>query len=1194
MPAPSFIHLRVHSAYSLSEGAIKVVEDKPKDGYKAPRKDLIKLSLKHEMPAVALTDKGNLFGALEFAQAAAEAGIQPIIGCQIAVLRPEQATIKSMARDGYDQLILLVQNEQGYRNLSALVTMSFVEKDRAYPFVTATELLGHSEGLIALSGGTEGEIGRLLLGGQIDAADVALKKYTDLFPGRFYVEITRHNGGTVGTNEQRIEHELIELAYKYDIPLVATNDVYFGEQDMYTAHDALLCIADKMIVAETNRRRLTQDHFFKSAGEMRALFADLPEACDNTLVVAKRCAYMPPARKPILPAFPTIKGRSEEEELRAQAKDGLKARLAIDAVVDPKIYENRLAFELDVIIKMGFAGYFLIVSDFIKWSKQNGIAVGPGRGSGAGSLVAWSLLITDLDPLKFGLIFERFLNPERVSMPDFDIDFCQERRDEVIAYVQDKYGADRVAQIITFGKLQARAALRDVGRVLAMPYGYVDKICKLVPNNPANPVTLGQAIDGELQLQQMRDGDPIVAQMMDVALKLEGLYRNASTHAAGVVIGDRPLVELVPLYRDPDATLPATQFNMKTVEIAGLVKFDFLGLKTLDVLQMTIELLKNRGVEIDLNRLPLDDLQTFALLAKADTLGVFQLESAGMRDNLRRLKPTRFEDIVAMNALYRPGPMDSIPKYIKCKNGEEKVDYPHALLEPILKDTFGVFTYQEQVMKAAQELAGYSLGAADLLRRAMGKKKISEMQAQRANFLKGAAKNNIEEAKANLIFDLMEKFSGYGFNKSHSAPYALIAYQTAYLKANYPAEFFAASMNFEMGDTDKLNLFRQELARHHIALLPPDINRSFPTFAVEDCNGKPAIRYALAAIKGVGMAAMQGVVAAREGSAALVATFEGTGVEQSRPASKGPFRDLFDLSERVDARAVNRKQMENLTYAGAFDSLNRNRAQIIASIDTLLKHGQQTSAEASTGQANMFAAAQAISRPPLPAAKNMDDITRLQHEFVALGFYMSAHPLDNYRAILERIGAVTANQVASRQRPGGPNRFKMAGMVVSKQERISKNGNKFAFVQLSDGGGAFEVTVFSELLAAKRDVMEPGQAVLVEVDIQTNTQGGSGGGGSGREGAADLRFIGRNIEPLADAAARAARGIRIKLFETAPIAEIQKLLAATPKGRAQVVLALDLDSGEEAEMELPGAWQLTEAVKVNLRSLGGGLELSEY
>jgi DNA polymerase-3 subunit alpha len=1182
-----FIHLRVHSGYSLAEGAIKIVEDKPKDGNKPARKDLIKLCTQHHMPAVALTDKGNLFGALEFAQAASDAGIQPIIGCQIAVLRPEQAGQKTLGRDHLDQLVLLVQNELGYRNLSALVTKSFLATDRAAIYVTTEELAQHTGGLIALSGGIDGIAGHMLLGGQADAAEAAIKQYRDIFTDRFYIEITRHHGGTVGANEARIEHDLIELAYRLNIPLVATNDVYFGEEDMYAAHDALLCIADKMVVSESNRRRMTPDHRFKSAAEMRTLFADLPEACDNTLVIAKRCAYMPPSRAPILPAFPTAAGRSEAEELRAEAEAGLEARLQKVPGADVKVYRDRLAFELDTIVKMGFAGYFLIVSDFIKWSKENGIAVGPGRGSGAGSVVAWSLLITDLDPIRFGLLFERFLNPERVSMPDFDIDFCQERRDEVITYVQQKYGADRVAQIITFGKLQARAALRDVGRVLAMPYGYVDKICKMVPNNPANPLSLQQALDAEPQLQQLRDSDTTVDQMMDVALKLEGLYRNASTHAAGVVIGDRPLVELVPLYRDPGSALPATQFNMKTVEIAGLVKFDFLGLKTLDVLQQAVELLKKRGIEIDLLQLPFDDARVYGMLSRGDTTGVFQLESAGMRDVLRKLRPNRFEDIIALVALYRPGPMDNIPKFIKSKHGQEEVDYLHPMLKPILEDTCGVLIYQEQVMQAAQIMAGYSLGAADLLRRAMGKKKASEMAAQRADFIKGAGKNNVGPDQAGRIFDQIDKFAGYGFNKSHAAAYALIAYQTAYLKANYPVEFFAAAMNFELGDTDKLNVFRQELIRNRITLLPPDINKSTPLFSAEEHNGKLAIRYALAAIKGVGDGAMRSACAAR--------------------AEGGPFKDLFDLVERIDPRAVNRKSMENLAAAGAFDSLNRNRAQVHASIDMLLKHSHKTAEDRGSGQVSMFGAAGDASKPPLPTAKNWDDLTRLQHEFQALGFYLSAHPLDNYGPVLERVGVTLSANVITKQRALGPSRFKLAGVVLGKQERTSRNGNRFAFLQLSDSSGAFEVTVFSELLASRREVMEAGQTILIEVDAQiaqNGAQGGAGGssgGGAPAAGAAapataapDIRFIARMIEPLAAAAERASRGVRIKLYEASALPEIKKLLTATPPGKGRVMLQLDLDGSEEAEMELQGAWQLTEAVKVSLRNLGGGLDVAEY
>jgi len=1167
MTHADFIHLRVHSAYSLAEGGIKVVEGKGK----VPRKDLIKLCLQNDMPAVALTDKGNLFGALEFALSARDAGVQPVIGCQVALIRPEQLQNGKIParRDLYDQLVLLVQNELGYRNLSALVTQSFIVTDRPDPYVTYEELARYAGGLIALTGGVDGPIGRLLAEGQGPAAQTRLLQLRELFYGRLYMEIGRHHGGAVGVAEQKIEAAQIELAYAHDIPLVATNDVHFGAEDMYEAHDALLCIADKVVLAQTERRRLTPDHRFKSAAEMRALFADIPEACDNTLVIAQRCAFMPEPRRPILPPFPMAEGRTEVEELCAQAREGLVRRLDAAGITDRKPYEERLAYELDVIIKMGFPGYFLIVSDFIKWSKNNKVPVGPGRGSGAGSVVAWCLLITDLDPLRFGLLFERFLNPERVSMPDFDVDFCQERRELAIQYVQEKYGTDRVAQIITYGKLQARAALRDVGRVLGMPYGYVDKICKLVPNNPANPITLSQALEMEPQLEQLRTDDPTVAQLMDIALKLEGLYRNASTHAAGVVIGDRPLVDLVPLYRDPDSQLPATQFNMKMVETAGLVKFDFLGLKTLDVLQNAVDLIAERGENVDLAHIPLDDKKSYELLARGDTTGVFQLESSGMRDVLRRLRPNRFEDIIALVALYRPGPMDNIPRYIRCKNGEEAPDYLHPLLEPILTDTFGIMIYQEQVMQSAQFLAGYSLGGADLLRRAMGKKKPEEMAAQRANFIAGAVKNAVDENQAGLIFDQIDKFAGYGFNKSHAAAYALIAYQTAWLKANYPVEFFSGAMNFEMNDTDKLGMYRQELARHGIALLQPDINKSFPTFMPEvQANGRGAIRYALAAIKGVGAAAMQSLVATRQAG--------------------GPFKDLFDLAERIDARVINRKQMEGLAMAGAFDSLCKSRAQVMAAIDILLKHSHALANEKASGQASIFGTMDIAPRPALPQAKAWDELTRLQKEFQSLGFYLSAHPLDNYKALLDRLGVVASASVPARRLAGGSSRYKLAGIVMARQERTSKSGNRFAFVSASDATGSFEVTVFSDLLASTREILEGGQAVLIEVDAQGGVKPADGDGA-----ASDLRYIARSFERLSDVAARMAKGVKINLYDGAVVPDIQKVLSTATAGRGKIMLALDLDD-EIAEVELQGAFLLSDELKASLRQIGHGLEVQEW
>ncbi|MEM7446490.1 MAG: DNA polymerase III subunit alpha, partial [Pseudomonadota bacterium] len=769
-------------------------------------------------------------------------------------------------------------------------------------------------------------------------------------------------------------------AYRRNLPLVATNDCFFADEAMYEAHDALLCIADGTYMAEQDRRRVSRHHWFKPAADMRELFKDLPEAVDNTLIIAQRCAFMPEPCKPILPRFETEAGRTEADELRSQVREGLEERLEAflftqdmnpderDTVAKP--YRERLDYELDVIIEMGFAGYFLIVSDFIKWAKSKEIPVGPGRGSGAASVVAWSLTITDLDPIALGLVFERFLNPERVSMPDFDIDFCQDRRDEVIGYVQQKYGADRVAQIITFGKLQARAVLRDVGRVLQMPYGQVDRLCKLVPNNPANPVTLQQAIAGEPVLQQMQAEDENVSHLIDLAIKLEGLYRHASTHAAGVVIGDRPLQELVPLYRDPRSPMPVTQFNMKYVEQAGLVKFDFLGLKTLTVLQQAIELINARETErpdppLDLAHIPLDDKPTFEMLCQATATGVFQLESSGMRDVLRQMKPSVFEDIIALVALYRPGPMDNIPTFIRNKHApnSDSIDYLHPKLEPILKETYGIMVYQEQVMQAAQVLAGYTLGGADLLRRAMGKKIKAEMDAQKQVFLEGAAAQSIGAKKASSIFDQIEKFAGYGFNKAHAAAYALVAYQTAYLKSTYPVEFMAASMTLDLHNTDKLNIFKQELDRLGIDLLPPDINNSEAHFSVEaqqdnaEPNASPskperlnqdrAIRYALGAVKGVGVDAMRLV--------------------ESERKTNGPFTDVFGFSERQDARVLNKRQLENLVRAGAFDRMNDNRAQLMEAVDTVIRHANAAASERECGQSNLFGGSNdEAHRPRLP------------------------------------------------------------------------------------------------------------------------------------------------------------------------------------------------------------------------------------
>src|SRR3984893_17120344 len=1016
MPLADFVHLRVHTAYSLSAGAIRI-------------KELVDLCKAERMPAVAVTDTGNLFGALEVATSCSTAGIQPIIGCEIALARHGTHDGSRPGRRGVDspRLVLWARRETGYRNLLDLVSRSCLAGEvLTEPAITASDLAGASEGLLCPAGGPRGPVGRLLAEGQTDAAETALIHLAGVFPNRLYIEPIRP-----GTPEEaRTEPGLVELAYRHDLPLVATNDAYFPDRDFYEAHDALLCVAETTVVADQERKRLTPHHYFRSAQEMRALFADLSEACDNTLVIARRCAFIPQQRQPILPAFPTTGGADEETALRHAARAGLEERLCRAEIGGDAAapYRQRPEFEPAQVVGMGFAGYFLIVSDIIQWAKRQGIPVGPGRGSGAGSVVAWALTITDLDPLRFGLLFERFLNPERVSMPDFDIDFCQDRRDEVIRYVQQKYGRDRVAQIITFGKLQARAVLRDVGRVLGLPYGQVDRLCKLVPNNPAHPVTLEEAIAGEPALQHQRDTDESVARLMTIALKLEGLYRHASPHAAGVVIGDRPLTELVPLYRDPRSDIPVTQFNMKWVELAGLVKFDFLGLKTLTVLARTRDLLAARGVTLDLENLPLDDRGAYELLARGETVGVFQLEGAGVRDMLKKLRPDCFEDIIAVVSLYRPGPMENIPRYIAVKHGEEAVDYLHPALEGILKETHGIMIYQEQVMQIAQVLAGYSLGSADLLRRAMGKKIPSEMEAQRQLFIEGAAEHCVDTRLADHIFDQMAKFAGYGFNKSHAAAYALVAYQTAYLKANYPVEFLAALMTLDLGNTDKLNVFRLELDRLGIRLLPPDIHRSEVPLAVDpdpppppspvngggQGGGKPAIRYALAAVKGVGGQAMGELVAAR--------------------ARGGRFKVLGGFSRRLDIRSFNRRQFESLAKAGAFDSLNPNRAQTFAAADQLLRQASLVAEERESRQESLFGNLDPsfAPRPALPLLPDWPSVERLQHEFAAIGFYLSGHPLEPYAKSLERAGVIRFAELPAGLAASEGGRFNLAGIVVDR------------------------------------------------------------------------------------------------------------------------------------------------------------------
>ena len=1129
-----FVHLRVHSAYSLSEGAIKV-----------PR--IVSFCEEQCIPAVAMTDTNNLFGALEFALLASKKGVQPIIGCQldvaVAQTVEEQARINS-GKTLHDRLIFLVQSEEGYQNLLKLASDAFLSTDDGDTHTTLDKIAFWNRGLICLSGGPDGAISRLLIEGQREAAEEVCDKLSDIFSDRFYIEIQRH-GIEV---EKRVEPVLIDLAYDKGLPLVATNDSYYETKDEYDAHDALLCIAEGTYIAEDNRRRVTNEHYLKSSKEMEKLFSDLPEAINNTVVIAQRCAFMPEERKSILPPFSLEDVADEKEGLEVFAKQGLKLRLENEIFSEEidikrrrsigKPYEERLAYELKIIIEMGFAGYFLIVADFIKWAKDNGIPVGPGRGSGAGSLVAWALRITDLDPLQFGLLFERFLNPERISMPDFDIDFCQDRRDEVISYVQSRYGAERVAQIITFGKLQARAVLRDVGRVLGMPYGQVDKLTKLVPYNPANPPTLQEAIDGESELRRLKKNDEQVAQLIDISLKLEGLYRHASTHAAGVIIGDRPLVELVPLYKDPRSDMPATQFSMKYAETAGLVKFDFLGLKTLTVLEKAIELIKVRDTDINLLDLPLNDKKTYQMLSQGDTIGVFQLESAGMRDVLRNLQPDSFEDIIALVALYRPGPMDNIPRYIACKHGREKPDYLHPKLKPILEETFGVMIYQEQVMQIAQELSGYTLGGADLLRRAMGKKIKAEMDAQRETFVNGAIEGGVERASAARIFEQVNKFAGYGFNKSHAAAYALIAYQTAYLKANFPVEFIAASMTLDMGNTDKLNVFRQELDRLDIPLLPPDINKSGVTFKVETIvNGSEtsAVRYALAAIKNVGKQAMQDVVKERD--------------------NKGYYINLTDFASRLVGSAANKRQFESLAKAGVFDTIDANRKKIYEAAEAVTRLSNSVAQERISGQESLFGAGSSRKENlQIRLYENPDwvPIERLNKEFDAIGSYLSAHPLDTYTDQLSRLNVLSSANMVSQF---ATSTQKIAGVVINKQERTSAKGNRFAFVQLSDTSGVFEITIFTDQLAKFRELLEPGKLVLVTVDVRPEDDG--------------IRLSASHISLLDEAITSASNELKIVVENEQALEGLKAVVNASDPGTCGLLLVLAIGGKGQVEIKLP-------------------------
>lgn len=1155
MSAPQFVHLRVHTAYSLSEGAMLV----PK---------LIHKLHDQGVPAIAVTDTANMFGGKAFSKYASDEGVKPILGCQFYLRNPDaDDVLKAKGRIiEPDKIVLLVMNENGYQNIMKLMKRSYLDnpKQGEKAQLKMSDLEELNGGLIALTAGVEGQIGRLLLENRKAEAEEVVVKLREIFADRLYMEISRIGLET----ERKTEDDFIDFAYKYNIPLVATNEAFFFDADMYEAHDALICIAAGEYVANDDRKKYSPNNRLRSAEEMVELFKDLPEAVQSTVNIAARCNYLSQKVDPLLPIFECPEGKTQDEFITEQAYKGLKQRMEAQvyndsqtpeerAEIDKRYYE-RLDYELSVIKKMGFPGYFLIVSDFIQWSKAHGVPVGPGRGSGAGSIVAWSLKITDLDPLKLDLLFERFLNPERVNMPDFDVDFCQENRYKTIEYVQKKYGFDHVAQIITYGKLQAKNVIRDVARVLQMPYAQADRISKMIPPGVQgkNP-TLQESLNQVPELEQMRQEDPQINKLFDIGMKLEGLYRQSGMHAAGVVIGDRPLDQLVPLYKDPKADMPVTQYDMKFVEETGLIKFDFLGLKTLTVIKKAVDWVKKvHKIDLDIDNIPLDDKLTYEMLQRGDTSAVFQFESPGMKDVHKQIKPDRFEDLIAIVSLYRPGPMDNIPTYIKRKHGEEEITYLHPDLAPILDETYGIMVYQEQVMKIAQALGGYTMGGADKLRKVMGKKMRDEIPKQRKMFTEGAVAKGIDEGTATKIFDQMEKFASYGFNKSHAAAYSLVSYQTAYLKAHYPVEFMCAVMSLDMTNVDKLLLYKEECKKMGFKVLPPDINKSDADFDVEDGN----IRYALAAIKSVGAANMEAIAAERH--------------------AHGPYKDVSDFIHRIDAKQINRRQLEQLIKAGAFDCLDKNRGKLFANIETIVQHISAATELKTSSQSSLFGDQELQAKVKLAEKPDWPELEKLKLEAEAIGFYLSAHPLDSYSRGMERLGVKKCNEVFQGIRTGDTIRAKLAGCVNSFQKRISKNGNKYAFLEISDGSSNFEGLLFSEGLTRFEETIKSGLPLLVSVTIDKQNEEGN------------PRVMINSVETLDKAIADVANGLEISLNDTSAVPKLKEILGKDRNGKNKIYIKPDNDNWD-IRIELSGGFALQGDVLSQIRGLAGVTTVKE-
>ena len=1035
----SFVHLRCHSEYSITDGIVRI-------------DDYVEKAFEENMPALALTDLNNVFGLVKFYKKAREKGIKPILGADLWIEN-------EINRDQPYRILVLCQNDKGYLALSEILTRAYLENQyRGRAEIKKSWLLEKNEGLIILSGGVMGDVGQAILQEHTDIAIHAMKEWATHFKNRFYIEIQRIAEGDDKKNETRFIHQSLNLAQSLDIPVVATQPIQFMDKDDYRAHEARTCIAEGYIMADHRRPKLfSHAQYFKNENEMASLFADIPEALQNSVEIAKRCNFEFTLGKNYLPDFPTPNQEKLEDFLISESKKGLEVRLKELFPDESKrnevreAYETRILFETSIINQMGFAGYFLIVADFINWAKNNHVPVGPGRGSGAGSLVAFSLGITDLDPIQYQLLFERFLNPDRVSMPDFDIDFCQEGRDRVIDYVKQKYGAGSVSQIVTFGTMAARAVIRDVGRVLDLPFNFVDGIAKLIPMELG--ITLKDALEKEPQLQDRYNKEEEVKELFDLALRLEGIVRNVGMHAGGVLIAPGKISNFTPIYCQANGDSLVSQFDKDDIEALGLVKFDFLGLRTLTILAMA---LKNANIlranaqlpPLDLNHLPLDDKTVFQLLKNANTTAVFQLESRGMKDMLKQAKPDCFEDIVALVALYRPGPMDLIPDFCKRKHGQQRIVYPHPSTESILKETYGIAVYQEQVMQIAQTVAGYSLGAADLLRRAMGKKKQEEMDAQREGFVAGSLKNGLNERQARELFDLLEKFAGYGFNKSHAAAYAMVAYQTAYLKTHYPAAFLAASMSADMNNTDNIHIFFEDCKPNGVELLPPDINQS--GFEFIPINTQEVL-YGLGAIKGTGLAAIELILESRE--------------------KLGPFKNLFDFCARLDLRKVNRRVVESLIRGGAFDSLDPNRASLLASVNLAITAAEQGKANA--GQNSLFSDEQTQSIDMV----NVEPWTpqqKLQEEKAALGFYFSGHPFTFFEKRVRPFIKTQIKELKPQEQP-----YLIAGVIVAIRIRMTARG-KMAIVTLDDAISRVDVVVGNELLTQSQRLVQEDQLLIVE------------------------------------------------------------------------------------------------------------------